>query len=97
MEVDLSQCLIAYEGEIITCPACGLCLAVFTVDAWEGLYFEDLAILEGMTYVYPDDTLALFCPHCKVDALATTQGELIENASGPRVHLSTGWRDLGGE
>lgn len=32
MDVDLTQCLVAYAGEVITCPECSAALLQSTVD-----------------------------------------------------------------
>lgn len=95
---DLSQCLVAYAGEVIACPECFEPLAVFEADAYGRPPFP-LESLPGGTWMrltarQSIDGRAgrtLRCRRCGSSRpTASINGE-------PRIHLSTGWRALGGE
>jgi hypothetical protein len=104
LEVDLSECLVAYKGEVITCPECGRPYATFTADSY-GPVYRDWSL---STPIAPSRG---YCPDCgqvfgttatDVPHIATSSGVdlLVKAQAGDsrlRLHLSSGWRTLGGE
>lgn len=93
MEPDLSQCLVARKGEVIACPECGAAFLVLLEDAY-GPIDEWWSFEKGNGY----DQNRWNCARC---GGAVGQGPqdatLVDLLRAPRLHFSTGWRDLGGE
>lgn len=99
MEPDLSQCLVAYAGEVITCPECGAELAVFATD-----------IMGNTPHPWPVDDLAAalreFSPEgsflgCRCGGDPATGGGRaglwLRDAIGPQLNIGGHWRAIGGE
>lgn len=105
LSLDLSQCLVAYAGEVITCPECSRPYATFTADAYGPLYRDwPLSV--------PIQPSNGYCPACSTPYGTTSENapHFVSVAAGVdllakgwandprlRLHLSTGWRDMGGE
>src|SRR5882762_6645613 len=98
LTVDLSRCLVAYAGEVVTCPECGAELAVFSVDATGPFFGEAMKDLAGR---WSKGRLICACgavPWLGGDPYNPDEWDPFPHqVKGPRLHLSTGWRDLGGE
>jgi hypothetical protein len=95
MELDLSQCLIARKGEVITCPDCGADLAeaaadiTFAARPWPLTFFAD-------TVKLPNGSIVCLCGGRPTKSGSRAKRRATESAR-PRVHLRHGWRELGGE
>lgn len=101
LTLDLSQCLVARKGEVITCPECGEGLIRFVEDSY-GTAETGGWLIERLAAVRRDG-----CEWCPCGGAPTRSGggakhrtgkyvELLK-ANAPQIHLSTGWRALGGE
>lgn len=98
MEPDLSQCLVARKGELITCPECRADLVEILAD-WtlgESAQYQvlDAGLQVGATFE------CRCCGGFPSRPLGT--GEMIDYSRlGPQLHMRSaawsGWRDLGGE
>ena len=91
MEVDLSQCLIARKGEVMACRACGAEVAILEDDLFADGYSEgDIVAIPPAWLITYGGAPGIACPcgEGPMDGFAHDR---------PRIHLSTGWRELGGE
>lgn len=101
MTTNLAQCLVAYAGESLACPDCGVELGVFDEDVYAAGPPWPLTFERQPCFVSQGGLPVLVCDVC--GGLPVASDDPIEalrpivSSTNPRIHLSTGWRWLTGE
>lgn len=109
LTMDLSQCLVARQGEVITCPECGAGLARFRRETTAADWLREwpsghvaaatlLAMLPaGLLITIRRTGVDLRC-RCGGDPTGRAAGGgALADCPGPRLHIGGHWRLLGGE
>lgn len=108
LTLDLSQCLVARKGEVITCPVCGEGLATFlretTAADWMRKWPSGRAAARALLVPLSHGQfkavgrgLHLLCRCGGEPTGRAAGGGPLADCIGPRLHIGGHWRPLGGE